>query len=415
MEPNSYKRNHYVPEWYQKRFLPHDGGPNKYFYLDLKPNVINYALGISKKKRDLEHWGTRKSFFEDDLYTTRFGKLESTEIERYFFGKFDRIGKTAVEEISHFEHTNFNPRNIQNLISYMSIQKLRTPKGLLGLEHEISQPDKNKLLFAMQKLRQMYCATWAECVWSIASAANSPTKFIISDHPITVYNNRCPPSTAMCIGALEPDIRLNGTHTLFPISPDKIIILTNLSWVRNPLGDALKMRPHSALFRPTLINILDIQVGRELSETEVREINFVIKRRAFRYIAAAKKEWLYPEVHLSQTGWSSLGAGDLLMPDPRSMSFHAESIVGYESGAVEGFDAYGRQNWSDPALKVIAKREMNSFLGAQGLTAKKHGPRRRGRTYSMGGLGPEFDSEEMHRIYLSYYKFNKKFKRSKKK
>jgi hypothetical protein len=42
-------------------------------------------------------------------------------------------------------------------------------------------------------------------------------------------------------------------------------------------------------------NLLDTQFGRELEEDEVLRINYILKRRATRYIAAAEEEWLYPE------------------------------------------------------------------------------------------------------------------------
>ena len=59
------------------------------------------------------------------------------------------------------------------------------------------------------------------------------------------------------------------------------------------------------------------QVGRKLSEDEVLQINYITKRRAFRYIAAAEREWLYPERRVSTDHWKKLGDGLLLMPEPR--------------------------------------------------------------------------------------------------
>jgi hypothetical protein len=40
----------------------------------------------------------------------------------------------------------------------------------------------------MVRLRNLYCAIWTECVWLLADASRSPTKFLVSDHPVTVYN-----------------------------------------------------------------------------------------------------------------------------------------------------------------------------------------------------------------------------------
>ena len=94
-------------------------------------------------------------------------------------------------------------------------------------------------------MQQMYCATWTDCVWQIADASESPTKFIISDHPVTVYNRACPPLSKYRVGPNDPDIRLNATHTYFPLSLNKIIIFTNLSWVRDPLPKRVKDKTQS--------------------------------------------------------------------------------------------------------------------------------------------------------------------------
>ena len=38
---SNYRRNHYVPEWYQRRFIPKDAKDNNLYYLDLKPKLFN--------------------------------------------------------------------------------------------------------------------------------------------------------------------------------------------------------------------------------------------------------------------------------------------------------------------------------------------------------------------------------------
>nr|MCH9765410.1 DUF4238 domain-containing protein [Alphaproteobacteria bacterium] len=78
-----YKHNHYVPEWYQKRFLPN--GQGKQWYLDLRPEKIT-KNGHTYLRRELLHWGPRKCFAQDDLYTTRWGSIENRDIEKFFFG-----------------------------------------------------------------------------------------------------------------------------------------------------------------------------------------------------------------------------------------------------------------------------------------------------------------------------------------
>jgi hypothetical protein len=50
-------------------------------------------------------------------------------------------------------------------------------------------------------------------------------------------------------------------------------------------------------------------------------INMITKRRAHRYIAAADKEWLYPEWHVSTDHCKKLGDGYFLRPEPRLSGF----------------------------------------------------------------------------------------------
>jgi hypothetical protein len=70
-------------------------------------------------------------------------------------------------------------------------------------------------------------------------------------------------------------------------------------------------------------------------------VNRIIKLRAYRFIAAGKEEWLYPERQTEVT-WRELGDSSLLMPDPRRLTPNAEIIVGYKGGATSAMDAYGR-------------------------------------------------------------------------
>ena len=103
MAQRIYKENHYVPQWYQRRFLP-STGEQKFRHLDLRPEAFIDAKGIKRQKKGLRRWGTDRCFKQTDLYTTRFGALESTEIEQFFFGRVDREGREAVEYFTNFSH-----------------------------------------------------------------------------------------------------------------------------------------------------------------------------------------------------------------------------------------------------------------------------------------------------------------------
>jgi hypothetical protein len=117
----------------------------------------------------------------------------------------------------------------------------------------------------------------------------------------------------------EPDIRLQATHTLFPLSADRLLILTNKLWACSPHRPPLSPRPNPDLFRGAMFDFTELQVRRSLTEAEVLTINCIVKRRAYRYIAAGQEDWLYPERRMKFT-WRAAGDQRLLMPDPRSLA-----------------------------------------------------------------------------------------------
>lgn len=408
----NYKRNHYVPQWYQHRFFTGNEPEKKFFCLDLKPETKMIPNGKVFSK-DLFRRGPEMCFSQENLYTTKFGNLESTEIEEKFFGKIDSEGKKAVEYFSDFRHPSINGKAFYALLTYMSIQKLRTQKGLNYLESLVNKADKNQLLIMMQRLIYMHCALWTECIWCIVDSSQSETKFIISDHPVVVYNKACFPGSAWCKGANDPGIWLNGTHTIFPLSASKALFLTNVSWARNPYGIPLNKRPHSELFRPAMFDFSRIQTDRMLSEEEVIAINYIIKKRAFRYIIAARKEWLYPEYKIKYNRWDKIGDSYILMPDPRSMSFSSEIILGFNNGQSDSFDEYGRKPWHhDYKDKNLNENEWNTFHAFKGEYARIFGPKKRGITFSLGKKDKIEDGKDYHAYHLSLEaKYKAKFKR----
>jgi hypothetical protein len=395
-----FRHNHYVPEWYQKRFLPPSGSEQKLAYLDLKPEK-RISNGHVYTPAALRRRGTPSCFAEKDLYTTRVGSLTSTDIERFFFGKIDREGQAGIEYFGDFAHPSVDHDAVMRALVYLSVQKLRTPKGLLVLSEMIKAQGRNNSLLEMQRLRNMFCAVWTEAAWAIVGADRSKVKFLLSDHPVTVYNHACPPGSIQCRGARDPDVRMTGTHTLFPLSADRLLILTNVSWLRNPYTNPTLLRPNPSLFRQTFFNFLQIQTGRYLSEVEVCEINYIIKARAFRYIAAAQEEWLYPERMLRSLKWHALGGGYLLFPDPRSVKFSSGVRMGYASGATAAFDEYGRgpdhPHFDEAQARAL---EWRTHLAFQGEYARVFGPDRKGIAYEVGGRQESTDDADFHNYHL---------------
>ncbi len=248
-----------------------------------------------------------------------------------------------------------------------------------------------------------------EGVWAIADASKSDTKFIISDHPVTIYNRYYGPKHPLCREYNDPDIRLHASHTIFPLSIDKILFLTNLSWARNPYQNGKKMRPNPNFFRSAYFGFQDIQTSRFLSENEVREINFILKSRAFRYITAAKKEWLYPERYVTKSNWHNYGKGYLFMPDPRSMTYSGGIIFGNNNGTSAAYDEYGRRPGQEGFRgfdDTKPKDDWEPFHQFQGQFARLFGPYRRGLSHHGPNIDDERDSDEYYQRLLDSEKLH---------
>ncbi len=397
---SDYRNNHYVPQWYQKRFIP--DGQHEFFYRDLAPPSFRDSKGRSHPVNDVRRQGPRRCFFESDLYTRYLGEQPSSEIERIFFGRIDRLGKLAVEAASDFSVKNLLTKNrLNDLLSYMGAQKLRTPKGLGWIALQARSNNRDDILGLMAQNRRMYSAIWSECVWLIADASLSPTRFILSDHPVTVYNRRCGPSSTWCRDFNDPDVLSHATQTIFPLSLDKVLLLTNLSWAVNPYQNPMELRPNPLLARTGIFNAMDVQTERHLDEREVLEINFIIKSRALRYIAAGEKEWLFPERHVSKAQWAEFGNGYLLMPDPRVLNVGRTSYIGFDDGRSYAADEYGRNPW-DPLFRAQAgDYERAALYRFQGEFARLYGPARRGRAWEFGKLQDERYSDDWHEDILN--------------
>src|SRR5947208_2433486 len=111
-------------------------GQTRYWRLDLKPEVVDTGK-VKYTRNDLHGWSPEKIFAEDDLYTTRWGSISNRDIEKFFFGRFDNDGLAAIEYFSTYASDDASETAFNVLLPYMSVQKLRTPKGLADLSEQV--------------------------------------------------------------------------------------------------------------------------------------------------------------------------------------------------------------------------------------------------------------------------------------
>lgn len=407
-----YVSHHYVPQWYQKNFIPK--GKNKIYYLDLTPDMIKDSFGkpVMKEgkylyRENLLHWGPKRCFCIDHLYSVVINGQKSSDVEKIFFGRIDDRGKKAVEYFKCFSHPSVEPEFLDDFLSYLSTQKLRTPKGLSDFKGKVNVSSNNELMSKLQIYKNIHCAIWQESVWAICETKGDDIGFLLSDHPVTVYNQGAFPSSSHCIGDSDPLITQLATHTLFPLSYNKILIITNLSWARNPYQKPLKLRPNPKMMRDSFFNFLSVQTGRVLDEDEVIRINYIIKKRAKRYLAAHDKTWLYPESKIKNIRWDKISENHFLMPEPRVMQFSAGVVFGKENGNFESFDMYGRKLRSSKISLHHEDVEYLAFQTFQAEYARIWGAYMRGKNFEGCRISKTMDEIKHHKERVkteSYFK-----------
>ena len=341
------RKNHYVPQWHQESFF----GPEKttYFLLDLKPSTFKRPDGTLASGRCLFDSPTSRAFVAQDLYSTFFGVEVNDEIEKMFFGDIDRRGADAVRAFCGDDQGAWH-QHFEDLFEFLDIQKLRTPKGLAWLRQQYPEIGRlgeilpavaqNQLMVEMQGIRMLNVTTWTTGVREIVSAERAEGKFILSDHPVTVYNHAIPPSDTRSRYPQDPSTALKGSQTLFPLGPDHLLILTNLEYAKDPETRPDAKRTFARNYQSTMVSTIEFIRTRYLTDDQVAEVNFVIKARAARYVAGSRREDIFPEKVVSKS-WGDLRT-TFLPPADELHRFGGEMYASFESGDVLYQDEFGR-------------------------------------------------------------------------
>src|SRR5690606_21536687 len=114
----------------QKRFLPH--GETRFYCLNRRPyRTLN---GRRVRMREIERWGAAKCFQEANLYSVNVPGFPKDQFEKEFFGNYDHNGAIAVDEVANAGHrVAISHEGYRHFFSYLSVQALRTPKGMAWL------------------------------------------------------------------------------------------------------------------------------------------------------------------------------------------------------------------------------------------------------------------------------------------
>ena len=144
-----------------------------------------------------------------------------------------------------------------------------------------------------------------------------------------------------------------GSQTIFPLDLNHCLIITNLDYAKNPnRKDMTKSRKNTRYNAQTMVRTNNIIRKRELNETDVITINYIIKKRANQFIAGLHEEWLYPENKLNKK-WSELNI-ILLPPKEELFHFGGEIYAGGKDGKLIYYqDQYGRKFKNPPDDKII--------------------------------------------------------------
>ncbi|MEH6696562.1 MAG: DUF4238 domain-containing protein [Hyphomonas sp.] len=354
-------RHHYVPQWYQRGFLPE--GKGEFFVLDKSPQTnVECPDGLTraiKNPKFIRRSGAHELFQQDNLYALSLPFVDPDFLERYLFGSIDDKGSIAsrvfIDWPITIPHPKFDQYPMQfgdpgkrmvDLVQFINAQKTRMPRGIDAMKFDLKRRlrveiDNNFLMaFFMERSRQQ-CTVWSEALWQIFSVESEDSRFLLSDDPVTFYNMDCYPMSSDCLYPMDPNPFWRGTRVLFPLSSKKLLVLSHKEHVDIPSRTkARRLRRNARLYDSSVMSFTWIEHEKHLSESEVHALNYVIKSRAVRFVASAYENDLNQDKFLPKK-WSEIDA----ILQPTYPSHHAKSEVhfGFQDGRTQAFNAFGEE------------------------------------------------------------------------
>lgn len=363
MTSNVSKNHHYVPQWYQKLFLPQ--GCGEFFVLDKHPNLwVTDKLGkrrrIKSPKSEFRS-GTNALFSQENFHSVKLPGHPPDIVETHLFGPLDNMGSKAIKgllewpETRHFgtrfqvwESYPYKPDEvILGALDFIDIQRSRTRKGLCQIEEKykpiLPSIDNTKLMALLERHRRINCTVWSECIWEIFRSEPGAPPFILSETPINIYNSKCFPLSHHCRFPSEPNPFWQGSRVIYPLSPNRLLVLSHPEWVDDPASKRAKIeRRNARVFEGSIIK-WDSHIAnyRSLDVQSVTAINWAIKALSPRLIASAERSALYPENFIKKPNWPEIDR--LFHPEFKTAHSKSSMLARFNDGSIYSNNAFGEE------------------------------------------------------------------------
>jgi hypothetical protein len=217
------KKHHFVPQWYLKQFVDHDGHLNLY-------DKVN-GLWRRQKPKEVMH---RNKYYHQGWAPEG---VDENILEKTLGNHIEPRGKDAIEKILAWDE-DITSREWADFVIYMTFQTLRIPKRAelakeLLRSHVLinGDPEVSKLVFegkVLLKINDSFRFDFMKMAstnlyryflrmdWEIVVPEDS--EFVTSDCPVTFFNPEIDPR-------LEAGLGLVGTVVLFPLRPDRLLLM----------------------------------------------------------------------------------------------------------------------------------------------------------------------------------------------
>jgi hypothetical protein len=327
--------HHYVPIWYQRRFLA--PGETKLAILNLFPEKRSRPDGTFAVLPSVHHRAPSGWFSIPHLYDIASSGLPSDFVEKKWFGDIDTYGARGLVALSEDDFNTWHEHH-RHFFDQLGAQKLRTPRGLAFLKAISKNTEQDALMQNLLDLTDMFTTMWVEGKMEIFETESTESRFVFTDSPVTFFNRYFGPMESR--RGQDPAFSWKGTQTLYPLDPQRLLVFTHLEGTKILTREvATQHRTNARFQKNTIAKTNDCIRGRKLSREQVRQVNCVLKMAAYEYVAAQHPDDLYPEKQGALVAWKDTALG--LIPEFETHP-GGRIFMSFEDGGFITQDEHGR-------------------------------------------------------------------------